>query len=151
MSELNGLGAEVLLNHQGNLEGDRMLELAKIKSCQLADLFQTVNQRISVYKELARGFGNVQIIFKEALNGLKGLTVERLEASLLEDLLQKHLAKRGGKLIDQAPNAEIFVADDVLLSLKHLADLKSNLCFLICTRQILDISTTVEIPMATFV
>ena len=85
--ELNGLGVEILLDHQRNLEGDCVLELAEIKSRQLADLFKTVNQRISMNEELTGGLGNVEIIFKEALNRHKCFTVKRFKTALLENFL----------------------------------------------------------------
>ena len=124
ISKLDGLGIEVLLNHKRYLKGDSVLKFTQVKSCHLADLVQTVNERITVYEELTGGFGNVEVVLKERLNGLQRFTVERLEATALEYLLQKHFAKCGGQLIDQTANAEILIADDVLFVLKNLADLK---------------------------
>ena len=89
-----------------------MLKLAQVKARQLADLFKTVYKRVTVYKELTGGFGNVKIVFKEALNGHQRFAVKRLEALLLEYLLQEHLAKRGGQLIDQTADTKILVIDD---------------------------------------
>ena len=51
--ELNGLGVEILLDHQRDLKCDCVLELTEIKSRQLTDLFKTVNQRISVNEKLS--------------------------------------------------------------------------------------------------
>ena len=53
ISELDRLGAQIFLNHQGNLEGDRVLKFTQIESRQLANFFQAVNQRVSVYKQLS--------------------------------------------------------------------------------------------------
>ena len=44
-----------------------MLKLTQVKPGQLADLFQTVNKRVSVNKQLAGRFGNVEVVFEEAL------------------------------------------------------------------------------------
>ena len=83
-SELGRLGIKIFLDHQCYLEGDGMLKLSQIQSRQLTDLLQTVNQRIAVNEQLSRGFGYVQIVLKEALNGQKSLAVKRLQTSLLE-------------------------------------------------------------------
>ena len=139
ISKLNGFGIEILFNHKRYLKCDSVLKLAQIKSGHLADLVKTVNQRVTVNKELARGLGNVQVVLKERLNSLQRFAVERLETAALEYLLEEHFAKRGGQLIDQAANAEIFVADDILFILKHLANLKGNLCLFVCTGEVLNI------------
>lgn len=52
-SILDWFGGEILLYHQGDLEGNRMLKLTQIKTGQLADFFQTINKRVSVDKQLA--------------------------------------------------------------------------------------------------
>ena len=139
ISELDGLGIEILFNHERYLKGDSMLKLTQIKAGHLADLIKTVDQGVAVYEKLTRGFGNVEVVLKECLNGLQRFAVERLEAAALEYLLQKHFAKCGGQLIDQAANAKIFVADDVLFVLKYLANLKGYLCLFVCTGKILDV------------
>ena len=122
-SELGRLRIEIFFHHQCHLKGDGMLKLSQIQAGQLADLLQTVDQGISVHKQLAGGLGNIEVVLKEALNGHQRLAVKRLEASLLENFLQEHLAKRGRQLIDQTADAEVLIADDVLFGLKHLADL----------------------------
>ena len=61
--------------------------LAEIQTGELADLLKTVDERISVDKELSRGLGDVEVVLKEALDSHKGLAVEALKASLLEYLL----------------------------------------------------------------
>ena len=116
-----------------------MLELTEVEACDLADLFKSVNKSVSMYEELSRGFGNVEVILEEALNGHKGLAVERLEASLLEYLLEEHLAESGRKLIDKSADTEVFVAYDVLLGLENLADVESYLSLLISARKILEV------------
>ena len=88
MSKLNGLGIEILFNHERYLKGDSVLKLAQIKAGHLADLVKTVNQGVAVYKKLTRSFGNVEVVLKERLNGLQGLAVERFKAAALEYLLR---------------------------------------------------------------
>jgi hypothetical protein len=53
MSELQGLGVEILLNHERNLEGDCVLKFTKVKTCNLSDFFKSVHESVSVNKELS--------------------------------------------------------------------------------------------------
>ena len=62
ISKLDGLGVEVLFHHQRHLKGDGMLEFAQIQAGQLADLFQTVYERVSVYEQLSGGFGLIEVV-----------------------------------------------------------------------------------------
>ena len=55
-SELHGLAGKIFLYHKRNLEGDRVIEFTQIESGQLADLFKSVNERVSVYEKLAGCF-----------------------------------------------------------------------------------------------
>ena len=89
-------------------------------------------------KQLARRFGNVQVVFKEALNGEQRLVVERFDRPALEHFLQEHFAQRCGQLVNQAGNAEVVIADDRALGVEHLADLQRDLGFLKGTGQVLD-------------
>ena len=89
-------------------------------------------------EQLAGGLRNVQIVFKEPLDGKQGLLIERFDGTFLEHLAQEHLAKGGGKLVNQAGNAEIVIADNGFLGIKHLADLQGDLRFLKGAGQILD-------------
>ena len=76
LSEFCGLGIEVFSNHKRNLEGDRMLKLTQIKTCQLADLVKTVNESVSVNEKLSRGFRHVEVVFEEGLDRHKSFSVE---------------------------------------------------------------------------
>ena len=100
------LGGEIAAYHQSNLEGDRVIEFAEIKTRQLLDLVKTVNESVSVNEHLSGGFGHVQIIGKEALNGGKRFSVERLDGAFLENFIEEHFAKSGGKLIDESADTE---------------------------------------------
>ena len=78
-SEFNGFGGQIFSDHERYLEGDCMLEFTQIKTGQLADLLQTVDQRIAVNEELAGGFGHIQIVLEEALNGHERFAVKTLK------------------------------------------------------------------------
>ena len=114
-----------------------MVELTKVKTGELSDLLKTVNKGVSMYEELSRGLGNVEIVLKEALHGHKSLAVERLKRSLLEDLLEEDLAKSGGELIDKSADAEVLIGHDGALDVEHLTNLKGDSCFLICSCKVL--------------
>ena len=44
---------QVLLYHESDLEYDSVIELAEVKTCELLDLFESVNKSISVNEELS--------------------------------------------------------------------------------------------------
>ena len=67
-SILGRVGGKVLFDHQRYLKDDGVIEVAQIQAGQLADLLQAVDQRVAVYEQLARGLGNVQIVFEDALS-----------------------------------------------------------------------------------
>jgi len=52
-SELDGLGNKVSLNHESNLECDSVVKFTKVKTCELTDLFKSVNESVSVYEQLS--------------------------------------------------------------------------------------------------
>ena len=126
-SILGRVGGEVLFDHQRYLKDDGVIEVAQIQAGQLADLLQAVDQRVAVYEQAAARFGNVQVVLEEALDGEQRLSVERIDALLLEDLAQEGLAQGSGQLVDQAGDAQVIVADDLTLGVEHLADFHSNL------------------------
>ena len=70
------------------------------------------------------------------MNRKKCLLVQGVNGVLLEDLLEEHLAERGGKLVDQPPDAQILIVDNILLRVEDLAHLNGNLGFLIALGQI---------------
>ena len=76
-SILGGLGAEVLLDHEGHLEGDGMLKLAEIQAGQLADLLQAVHQGIAVDEELTGGLGHIQVVLEELVDGEQSLLIAK--------------------------------------------------------------------------
>ena len=127
------------MNHKGNLERDCMLKFTKVKACQFTDLFKSINKSISMYKELSGRFGNVKVVFEEALNCHKSFSVERIKASLLKHFLQEHFAHCCRKLINKTSYTKIFIADNVLFGFKHLSNVKCNLCFLISSCEVLDV------------
>ena len=50
-----------------------IIKVAQVKAGQFANLFQTVDQRVAVDKQLAGGFRHVQVVLEELLNGEKGV------------------------------------------------------------------------------
>ena len=93
--------SQVLLDHQRNLEDDGVVKLPQVQAGELFDLLQAVDQGVSVNEQLAGGFRNVQVVFKEFLDGEQRLVVEAVDRALLKDLLEEHLAQGGRQLVDQ--------------------------------------------------
>ena len=60
---------KILLDHERDLEDDRVVKLTQVKAGELLDLLKTVHQRISVDEELAGGLGDVQVVLKELVDG----------------------------------------------------------------------------------
>ena len=79
------VGGQILFDHQGHLEDDSVIELAQVETGELLDLFQAVDQGVAVYKQAAAGFGDIQVVFKEALDGEQRFGVQAVDAVLLED------------------------------------------------------------------
>jgi hypothetical protein len=92
-----------------------------------------------VDKELAGGFGDVQVILKEALNRHQSLAVKRFQGAVFEYFLKEHLAQSSRQLIDQTADTQILVADNILFGIEHLAYFQRDLCFFVGTGEILDI------------
>ena len=126
-SILDGVRGEVFLDHQGYLKDDSIFKLSQIKPCELFDLFKTIDEGISVNKELSGSFGNVQVVFKETLDGKERFLIERFDRASFENFFEEHIAKGGGELIDQTGDAEVVVADDGAFRIEYFADLKSDL------------------------
>ena len=84
-----------------------------------------------MHEQLARRFREDKVVLEELVDRKERLLVERVDGVLLEDLLQEHLAQRRRQLVDEAADAEILVADDVLLRVEDLADLDGHLRFLV--------------------
>ena len=72
--------------------------------------------------------------------------IQRIYGTHLKHLAQEHFTKGCRQLVNQAGNTEIVIADDGFFGIKHLSDLKSNLCLFKRTGKILNPSTTVPIP-----
>ena len=78
------LGIQVLLDHDGDLEEDCVFKLAQVQTRDLFHLFQTVNKRVAVDVQLARRFGYVEVVFKEAVDRVERVIVEGLNGVFLE-------------------------------------------------------------------
>ena len=126
-SILDRLCVKILLDHERYLKHDGVVEFPQVEAGELLYLLKSVDKSVSVDKELPRGLGDVEVILKETLDGEKSLVVKALDGSSLEHLSEEHIAQSGGQLIDEACNAEIVIADDGLLGVEYLADLKGYL------------------------
>ena len=131
---------KIFLDHEGDLEDDRVVKLAQVKAGELLDLLKPVHQRVSVDEQLAGRFGDVQIVLKELVDREQRLLIERVDGVLLEHLGQEDLAERRRELIDQAADAEIFIVDDRFFRLKDLTDLNGDLRFLIGVGQLTQVA-----------
>ena len=87
-------------------------------------------------EQLSRRFGEDEVVLEELVDRKERLLVERVDGVLLEDLLQEHFAQCRRQLINEAADAEVFIADDVLLGVEDLADLDRHLRFLIGLREV---------------
>ena len=125
------LRVEIFLDHQRHLEDDRVIELAQIESRQLFNLFQTVDEGVAMYEELSRGLGDVEVVFKELVDCVERLLIQRLDRVFLEDLAEEHFAQGRRQLVDDAADAEVFVVNDGLLGVEDLADLDRGLGLLV--------------------
>ena len=133
-------GAEVLLDHEGYLKHDSVVKFAQIQPGKLLDFLKAIYQGISVDKELSGRFGNVQIVFKELIDSVESFLIEGIDGVLLEYLIEIHLAKSGGQLIDKAADAEVIVMNYHLVVFKYLADLDSHHCLLIALSKLAEVA-----------
>ena len=83
---------------------------------------------------------DVQVIFKEFVDGEQRLLIEGVDGILLEHLGQEDLAERRRQLIDEPPDAQVFIVDDGLLRVEHLADLNGDLCLLVGVGQLAQVA-----------
>ena len=98
--EFNRVCRKILLYHKSDLEYDSVVEFSEVKSCELFDLFKSVNKCISVNEQLSRCFGNVQIVLEEALDSEQCFMVERFDRAFLENLLKEGLAECCREVVD---------------------------------------------------
>ena len=115
-----------------------MVEFSEVKSCELFDLFKSVNKCISVNEQLSRCFGNVQIVLEETLDSEQCFVVERLDRAFLENFLEEGFAECCREVVDKSCDTEVIVGNDRLVRIENLADFKCDLSFLERTRKILD-------------
>ena len=89
-------------------------------------------------KELSRGFGNVEVVFEEALDCEQGFVVEGFDRALLEYLLKEGFAEGCGEMIDKSCDTEVIVAYDILFGVEYLTYFDSYLRLLEGTCKILN-------------
>ena len=58
-------------------------------------------------EELSGRLGNVEVVFKELVDGEEGLLIQGVDGVLLKDLLEEHLAHHRGQLVDQPADAQV--------------------------------------------
>ena len=86
-SEFYRICGEVFSYHERDFENYRVVEFSQVKTRQLLDLVKSVNERVSVYEQLSRGFRNVQVVLEEALDSEQCFVVERVDRAFLEHFL----------------------------------------------------------------
>ena len=87
-------------------------------------------------EELPGRFRDIQVVFKEAVDGKQGLLIQGVNGVLLKDFLEEHLAKGGRQLVNQAANAQVLIVDHIFFRVEHLAHINGNLRLLIGLGQI---------------
>ena len=74
---IDAAAGEILLHHEGYLEGDGIVKLTEVEAGELLDLLETIHQRIAVDEQLAGGFGHVQVVLKELVDGTQVSVLQR--------------------------------------------------------------------------
>ena len=87
---------QILFHHESHLKHDSVVKFAQVESCQPLDFFQAVDEGVAMDKEFPGRLRDIQVVFKEALDGKEGFLIERVDGALLEHLAQEHLAQGGG-------------------------------------------------------
>ena len=87
-------GAEVLFDHEGHLEGDGVVKFPQVQPGELLDLLQAVHQGIAVDEELTGGFGNIQVVLKELVDGEQSFLIQGVNGVALEDLGKEYLTQK---------------------------------------------------------
>ena len=64
--------------------------------------------------KLSGGLGYIQAVLEKLVDGDQSLLVEIIRGLAAEDLLNKHLAQRDRKLIDQTTNSKRAVSNNIL-------------------------------------
>ena len=65
--------------------------------------------------KLSGGLGHIQAVLKKLIDGGQSLLVKIIRGLAAEDLLNKHLAQRDRKLIDQTAYSKRAVSNNILL------------------------------------
>ena len=95
----------IAYNHQRNLKCDGILEYAKIQSGTLLEFIQTIYQSITMNIKLSGCLGYIQAVLKELVDCDQSLLIKVIRGLAAENLLDKHLAQRDRKLIDQTADS----------------------------------------------
>ena len=119
----------------GNLECHGLIEFPYIQSGCFLQPFQPVHQCIPVNVQLSRSFGNIQIVVKEVADGEHRLVIQFLKNVVVKCLLQKKIAQRRRKLVDQPPDSQTVVGGNSLIRFEYLPHGHGKLRFLVGLRQ----------------
>ena len=92
--------------HERDLEGNRIFKYSQVQSGALLQLIQSVYKCISVNEELSGCLGYVQRILEELIDCRQGFLVKIIRALATESFLDKHLAQRNRKLLNQSANTK---------------------------------------------
>ena len=104
-SELYGIGGKVFLDHKSDFKYNRVVEFSEIKPRKLFDLIQSVNQRVSVNKQLSASLGYVKVVFKKALYCKQCFMIQRLDGSFFEHLLKEGFAQNSLESVSEIERA----------------------------------------------
>ena len=102
-------GGQIFPHHQSHLKYDGVVKLTQIQTSQLLDLLKAVHQGVPVDKELTGGFGYIQIVLKELVDGEQSFLIQRINGVLLKYFRKEDVTQCGGKLINQSADTEIFI------------------------------------------
>ena len=103
---------DVAADHQGDLEGQGVIETADVQAGLLFQFFNPVDQGVSVDEEFAGCLGYIEVILKESADGGRYFRIKGRGFILSEDLPDEDPAEVPGQLIDQSADAQAVVGND---------------------------------------
>ena len=84
-----------------------------------------------MHKQLPGGFGNVQVVFKELVDGCEHFLIQFLRNGVTENLLDENSAQVNGKLVNQTSYSQCAVRHNILFRVENLANIQRHFRFLI--------------------
>lgn len=83
--------------------------------------------------ELSGGLRDIQVVLEELIDRRQCFFIELIRGSILEDLLDEHLAEGNRKLVDQTTDTKYRVCNNGMFLEEDLTYIESKTCFLIGT------------------